>query len=81
MAEKQEIWIYFMMDADGDYAAGLSEDEVEKNFEDRIGAPTLPVRITRIKVRMAIPEVEEGFTIDIPDAAGETMQVEAEDAE
>lgn len=75
-AEKIEVRVVIMMDADGDFAIGEDEDEALKAFEDKVGAPTLPVRIVGRTMLMAPPEIEEG-TIDIPDSAG-TVEVAAE---
>jgi hypothetical protein len=76
MADKIEFEIVVMMDADGDRAVGLDEDQAREMFESEVGTPTLPVRFVTLKTRMAPPSMEYGAIIDIPDAVG-TIETEA----
>ena len=79
MTEKYEIPIFVIIDSDGDYTVGKDQDEAIEVFEDTIGGSG-PRRIVKLTARLTLPEVEDGPTIDIPDTAGTTEQIEVEAA-
>jgi len=78
MTEKKEIEIFVAMNEDGDFVAHEDGDEVGGILAENHGGSMR--RIVKITVCMAPPTIESGPTIDIPDTAGTTEQIEVEAA-
>lgn len=79
MTEKKEIEIFIVMDSDGDYAASADPDGAVEAFAAAIGGHAVR-RMVKIKVCMSPPAIEDGPTMEIPDAAGIDLQVDGEAA-
>ena len=77
MTDKMECEIFIVMDDCGNYAVGATADEVNEVFDRDIGGSVR--RTAKIIAKMA-PAVLSEATVDIPDEAGSTDQVEAEAA-
>ena len=75
MTDKLDVSIWLIIDSDGDYAVGTTEDEANEVFGDQIGG-SLAHRVIKIKAKVTPPAVEE-VEFNIPDTAG-TTQVEVE---
>ena len=74
--EKHTVEIFFAMNEDGDFYVGNDKSEASDGLTENCGA--LMIRIVKLTVRMAAPEVEDGPQLDIPDDAGKTTKTEVE---
>jgi hypothetical protein len=74
MTEKKEIKIYIAMNEDGNFDVGLSANEAGERLDGE--TTSYLIRTVELTVLMALPRAEEGPTVDIPDAAGSTADVE-----
>ena len=73
MAKKIAVEVFITMDEDGNYR--VYSDESDVDFRDTGGNV---VRCVKIKVLLTPPaEIEDGPTVDVPDAAGAATEVEA----
>jgi hypothetical protein len=58
-----EVWV--MVDADGDYAVGSTNEETEERFDDEVGG-TAPRRLVKITMRLPRPRAIE-LVVQVPD--------------
>lgn len=72
--EKLNFEIFIAMNEGGDVAFGTSANEAKELLVDNY--ESLAVRIVAIGVAMTPPAIETGPHVDIPDNAGETVEVE-----
>jgi hypothetical protein len=75
MTDKHKIEVWIAMNEDGDYVVGTDENEASERFDEQIGG--FARRVAKLNVKMAPPVIEE-IEVDIPDTAGETIEVAAE---
>ncbi len=68
MAEKIEIEIFIVMNEDGEYAVGISEEDAADNFDHNIGGAIR--RFAKIKAKMTPATIAEA-AVDIPDDAAQ----------
>jgi hypothetical protein len=68
----QDIEVWIVMDADGDYEVGVDKETAVENFENAIGG-SAGARIAKVNLKMAPPQVVE-TDIEIDDDAGEIIE-------
>ena len=78
MPDKVEAEIFIAMNEDGNYVVSADDNEVLELFDSDVGG--ICRKVVKLTVKITPPEVEE-VSVDIPDTAGETTQVEAESSD
>ena len=74
MPDKVEAEIFIAMNEDGDYVVSADENEVLELFDSDVGG--ICRKVVKLTAKITPPVVEE-VSVDVPDTAGETTEVEA----
>lgn len=71
MAKMAEIEVWVVVDEDGNYAAGVTEDDSATKYRDEVGEPDGSCGYRRVKltVTVPLPEVIE-VAVTVPDTEG-----------
>lgn len=78
MTEKFTHEIHVSINDDGDIQVGLEAEESSERL--RADTTCYAIRTIKLTLKFAAAQIEDGPTIDIPDTAGSTEQIEVEAA-